>query len=404
METANFPYDPVNRIQKLYYEYDFDDIPTIYNKNKLIKTKTKFIKYFKYCMKHVKTVLTPQIEEWDKQFADLTKELDELESKEKQLQKQRLVDEERALHNITLNVIKRRNDVRRHNQSVSLERELVQTMCVTLGLKLDYIIAQIRRIRKNYKKCNRCKKTAMITICDCKSKHRLCSECIDDKTECPVCKDDFGLQNCAICMENKNKKEFVNTGCKNEHKTCKECLDKIKNNNNRCPFCRDYLGHRHTTNNENISPRILDYVVRNSNTFRDISEENPFIRYRSGINVERSYDRGRGRINIRNMYSREQSAESGDWTHYNEYNNWLESLGIIERIELLNNGETRERAITEVSSSHIADAPPNELLEIPIRDIELVMDQAGCTRDDAINAINATNDMDIVAAIMHLAR
>ena len=158
METANFPYDPVNRIQKLYYEYDFDDIPTIYNKNKLIKTKTKFIKYFKYCMKHVKTVLTPQIEEWDKQFADLTKELDELESKEKQLQKQRLVDEERALHNITLNVIKRRNDVRRHNQSVSLERELVQTMCVTLGLKLDYIIAQIRRIRKNYKKCNRCKK------------------------------------------------------------------------------------------------------------------------------------------------------------------------------------------------------------------------------------------------------
>ncbi len=39
--TLNFPYDPVNRIQKLFYDYDFDDIPTIYNKNKLLKTKTK---------------------------------------------------------------------------------------------------------------------------------------------------------------------------------------------------------------------------------------------------------------------------------------------------------------------------------------------------------------------------
>ena len=449
MEKTNFPYDPVNRIQKLYYEYDFNDIPTVYNKNKLIKTKTKLIKYFQYCMEHVKNALTPQIEEWDKQFADLTKELDELESKEEQLKKQNLVQEKKKLHNITLNVIKRRNDVRRHNQSVSLERELVHTMCETLGLKLDYIIAQIRRIRKNYKKCNHCKKTAMITICDCKSKHKLCSECIDDKTECPVCKDDFGLQNCAICMENKNKKDFVNTGCKNEHKTCKECLDKIKKSNNMCPFCREGLGHRHaliryqtddmtpynnfqdwmetngvmeriyelsndagSADEVNISPRILDDVVinnMNSNpTFPQSSEEesqriltnyhstvheNPFSsRYTRG----RGGRGGRGRIPTGNIYSREQAAELNDWTHYNEYQNWMESIGIIERIdELPNNGDTRERAITE------SDAPPNEQLEIHVRDIELITQQAGCTKEEAINAFK-DNDMDIVSAIMYL--
>ena len=40
MEQATFPYDPVNRIKNLFYEYDFDDIPTFYNVNKLLKTKT----------------------------------------------------------------------------------------------------------------------------------------------------------------------------------------------------------------------------------------------------------------------------------------------------------------------------------------------------------------------------
>ena len=106
MEKTTFPYDPVNRIQKLYYEYDFDDIPTVYNKNKLIKTKTKLIKYFQYCMEHVKNALTPQIEEWDKQFADLTKELDELESKEEQLKKENKSYKELSEENIKLSKTK----------------------------------------------------------------------------------------------------------------------------------------------------------------------------------------------------------------------------------------------------------------------------------------------------------
>jgi hypothetical protein len=418
MEQATFPYDPVNRIKNLFYEYDFDDIPTFYNVNKLLKTKTKLIKYWKYCMEHVETALTPQIEMWDKQFADLTKELDELESNIKPKNKKNKTYNQLKLNNIR-NVIKRRNDVRRHNQSVSLERELVHTMCTTLGLKIDCMVGQIRRIRKNYKKCKNCEKKAMITICECKLKHKICSECIDDKTECPVCKEDLGLQHCDICML--NKKEIVKTGCKNEHKTCKECLDKIKEKNNKCPFCREDLGRIHTlilynvdgppsvrtyTEDEwssieaqnpnvidldlnehidnrnrrptvlptepeiqverpgevNISPRILDDVVanymNNNPTFRQSSEEeyqhmltnyhstsheNPFIRQHRWLGRGRGRG-GRGRIPTRNIYSREQAAELNDWTHYNEYQNWMESIGISDRNDGLPN-DTGEAAV-----------------------------------------------------------
>ena len=70
----------------------------------------------------------------------------------------------------------------------------------------------------------------MVTISSCESKHKLCSECIYDKTECPVCKEDLGLQHCDICYE--YKKELVDTGCENKHQTCKECLDKIIRKNN----------------------------------------------------------------------------------------------------------------------------------------------------------------------------
>ena len=42
----------------------------------------------------------------------------------------------------------------------------------------------------------------------------------DDKTECPVCKEDLGLVHCDICYE--YKKELIDTGCGNKHQTCKE--------------------------------------------------------------------------------------------------------------------------------------------------------------------------------------
>ena len=95
---------------------------------------------------------------------------------------------------------------------------------------------QQRNIYKHYRKCAHCEKMAMVAISGCKSKHKLCSDCSDDITECPVCEEDLGLQYCAICMQ--HKKKIVETGCENKHQTCKECLDKIIRKNNMCPFCR----------------------------------------------------------------------------------------------------------------------------------------------------------------------
>jgi len=110
---------------------------------------------------------------------------------------------------------------------------------LTLCIKMIYnkINDINKHIYKNYKKCSHCEKKKMVTSGGCKSKHNLCSECSDDITECPVCKEDLGLQYCAICME--NKKKMVETGCENKHQTCKECLDKIIRRNHLCPFCRD---------------------------------------------------------------------------------------------------------------------------------------------------------------------
>jgi len=112
--------------------------------------------------------------------------------------------------------------------------------------KIYEIKKQQKKVRKYYKKCAHCEKMAMVTIFSCESKHKLCSECIYDKTECPVCKEDLGLQHCDICYE--YKKELVDTGCENKHQTCKQCLDKIIRKNNAfervvCPFCRGYCSY-----------------------------------------------------------------------------------------------------------------------------------------------------------------
>ena len=69
--------------------------------------------------------------------------------------------------------------------------------------KIYEIKKQQKKVRKYYKKCAHCKKMDMVTMSGCKLKHKLCSECIYDKTECPVCKEDLGLVCCDICYEYK---------------------------------------------------------------------------------------------------------------------------------------------------------------------------------------------------------
>jgi len=106
----------------------------------------------------------------------------------------------------------------------------------------------------------------MVTNCGCKSKHKLCSECSDDITECPVCEEYLGLQYCAICME--NKKELVETGCENKHQTCKECLDKIIRRNHLCPFCRDDCSSK-----EPIKYLPSYYLMDNGEDIRDYLQD-----------------------------------------------------------------------------------------------------------------------------------
>jgi len=125
---------------------------------------------------------------------------------------------------------------------------------------------QQRNIYKHYRKCAHCEKMNMLAISGCKSKHKLCSDCSDDITECPVCEEDLGLQYCAICME--NKKKIVETGCENKHQTCKECLDKIIRKNNMCPFCRDYCSK------EQVDPDPDSYyITETGEDIRDVWQD-----------------------------------------------------------------------------------------------------------------------------------
>jgi len=106
----------------------------------------------------------------------------------------------------------------------------------------------------------------MVTNCGCKSNHKLCSDCSDDITECPVCNEDLCLQYCAICMEHKQK--IVETGCENKHQTCKQCLDKIIGKNNLCPFCRGYC-----SNEPIVPPPASDYMMDNGEDYRDYLQD-----------------------------------------------------------------------------------------------------------------------------------
>ena len=230
LKRNQFPDDQDNRIQKLYYDVK---IHTIFNRTKLQNVKNKFWKYLNYLHKEYDTNVQPKL-------IELQKKRDEAYCEWQRAKRISLI------HNPTPeNVEKRKalvpifHKANDNYEEMKLEEYYYDDVICTIIDKMQDIKNQQRNIYKYYRKCNHCKKMDMITICGCKSKHKLCSECIDDKTECPVCKEDLGLQYCDICMQ--NKKEIVETGCQNKHQTCKNCLDKIKEKHNKCPFCREKL-------------------------------------------------------------------------------------------------------------------------------------------------------------------
>ena len=140
-----------------------------------------------------------------------------------------------------------------------------------IGMRIKQIKTHQNFVHKNYKKCAHCEKINTFIISGCKSKHKLCSECIYDKTECPVCNEDLGLQHCDICYE--YKKGLVDTGCENKHQTCKDCLYKIIEKNNAfervvCPFCRGYCSK------EPVDPHPDSYyLMDNGEDYRDYLQD-----------------------------------------------------------------------------------------------------------------------------------
>ena len=229
MSRNKFPHDQDNRIQKLYYDVN---IYTIFNKTKLQNIKNKFGKYIDYLHK--------------KYYNDIQPKLLELQKKRDGL----YVEWQRAkkdafIHNPIHESHTKRKEIYsifikadNNYDEMKYEEHFYDEAICTIRDKITEIKTQQKKL-KHYKNCSHCEKMDMVTICGCKSKHKLCSVCIYDKTECPVCKEDLGLVHCDICME--YKKELIYTGCENKHQMCKDCLGKIQKKNNRCPFCREKL-------------------------------------------------------------------------------------------------------------------------------------------------------------------
>ena len=253
-----FIYDQDNRIQKLYYDIN---INTIFNRTKLQNHKKKFCRYENYVNNKYHTDIQPKL-------LELEKIRDEAYM---QWQRAKRIS---LIHNPTPENTEKRKALvpifRKADDEYELmlcEQYFYDQVMHDIHYKIYEIKKQQKKVRKYYKKCTHCEKMAMVTISSCESKHKLCSECIYDKTECPVCKEDLGLQHCDICYE--YKKELVDTGCENKHQTWKECLDKIIRKNNVCPFCRGYCSYG---SKEPVDPHPASYYLMENGLFEDIRD------------------------------------------------------------------------------------------------------------------------------------
>ena len=229
MIRNQFLYDQDNRIQKLYYDVN---INTIFNRSKLRNLKKKFCRYENYINNKYHTDVQPKLLELEK-IRD--------EAYMQWLRAKRIS----LIHNPTPENVEKRKALvpifrKADAKYEDMKREdyFYDQVISDIQSKIYEIKEQQKKVRKHYRECAHCEKMNMVTNYGCKSEHKLCSDCSDDITECPVCEEDLDLQYCAICME--NKKEIIETGCENKHQTCNQCLDKIIGKNNLCPFCRDY--------------------------------------------------------------------------------------------------------------------------------------------------------------------
>jgi len=259
-----FPHDHDKRIQKLYYDVN---INTIFNRTKLQNIKNKFIKYQNYLNNKYFSHIQPLLLELgcirDDAYCDWQKAKRKAYMRNPSIKN--AVSEE-------IEPVFREADA--EYEEIKQEEHFYDSAICDIEVKIYEIKKQQHNIYKHYRKCAHCKEMNMIIICGCKSKHKLCSGCSDDITECPVCEEDLGLQYCAICME--NKKKIVETGCENKHQTCKECMDKIIRKNNAfervvCPFCRGYCSY---CSKEQVDPHPSSYyLMENGEDIRDVWQD-----------------------------------------------------------------------------------------------------------------------------------
>ena len=245
------------RIQKLYYDVN---INTIFNRTKLRNIKNKFVKYVKFITKFKQNIVDPAIHTYQKIQDDAYQSVNE-----------NRVDD--ALQtSFTNEDVEKGEALFEIFQDAKDDCDKVKYFSLYWADSIEHIYNKINEIKthqkklKHYKKCSHCENMNMVTNCGCKSNHKLCSDCSDDITECPVCNEDLCLQYCAICMEHKQK--IVETGCENKHQTCKQCLDKIIGKNNLCPFCRGYC-----SNEPIVPPPASDYMMDNGEDYRDYLQD-----------------------------------------------------------------------------------------------------------------------------------
>jgi hypothetical protein len=249
MNHIIFPLDRDKRIQNLYYD---ENIHTIFNRTKLQNVKNKFWKYSNYLNKKYYDDIQPKLLELEIQRDGL---YIQLQRANKIAYIHNPIHESHIKRDSLFPIFRKADD---NYEEMKYEEQVYDDAICYIQDKLTEIKNQ-QKVIKHYKKCDHCEKMDIVTISGCKSNHKLCVDCIYDKTECPVCNEDLGLVHCDICME--YKKELVDTGCKNEHQTCKDCLDQIQTKKKRrgldhnirngyhrdsepyyfkykCPFCR----------------------------------------------------------------------------------------------------------------------------------------------------------------------
>ena len=245
MEQVKFPHDKNKIIFNLYNNLN---INTILNSNKLKKIRKKYIKYKIYCIHYDDNILKNKIIDLNKQCINLTQELKWDDICKKMTETKNTIDLIKSEHEFHIQII-----------------QLLNTIIIKINNR-------IYELYKKYKKCNKCGKKDIITICNCKSNHKLCSECYDNK-KCATYHEEMNTILCNICME--FNQELVQTGCTNNHTICQQCLDKIKN----CPFCRENLNiHKETI----LIPIIIyssTYEEREREIDREIDREREYNLY-----------------------------------------------------------------------------------------------------------------------------